>query len=140
MSRLASEAGADDLRARPSLPGEVGAAGDEFFRRLADEIRQAGGGEQAAADAAGEAATRPGEDGDAHPERIRRGGVGAVGHRVEEQVGERIAREVARVGQLGREDEAGAGDALALSPFAQALVGFRRVVEQPENAVLRLAR
>jgi hypothetical protein len=35
--------------------------------------------------------------------------VRAIGHGVEEEVGERIAREVARVGQLGAKDETIAG-------------------------------
>jgi len=64
----------------------------------------------------------------------------AIGHAVEEKIGQRIAREAPRVRRLRRKHEARSGDALRFGIIAQALVRLGRIIEQPEDAVLRLAQ
>ena len=60
--------------------------------------------------------------------------MGAVGGRVEEQIGQGIARQVQRVGDLWREDQAAALDAVGLRIGGEVFidVGFRR--QQPQHA------
>ena len=133
---VGDEASADDFEFALPCPGQMDGAGDKIFGRFGDEIRHAGGAQKASADAAGEAAARPCQHGHAHPERIGRSRVGAIGRAIEEQVCERVARKVAWIGQFGRENQTITRDAARLGLLAQALVGFGRVVEQPEDAVL----
>ena len=76
------------------LVGQLDRPLHEGLRVVADQLRQAGGAHQAAADPRGEAAARHGQQRHAHPQRVRGGGVGAVGEAVEEQVRQRIARQV----------------------------------------------
>ena len=106
----------------------------ESLRRVADHLAEARRAQHAGADPGGERAARQGEDGHVHPEGIGRRGVGAVGQAVEEQVGERIARQMLWVGHFLRENNPFRRDPRRLGGLAEPGVGVLRTGQHPQHA------
>ena len=105
----------------------------------ADQVAHPGGADQAGAHPGGEAAPRHGQHRHAHPHGVGRRRVRAVGKGVEEDVGQRIARQMLGIGLLARRRSAGLG----LSRAAAAICCRRALVcvgaaEQPQHAVWHL--
>ncbi len=66
--------------------------------------------------------------------------MGAVRSRVEEEVGQGVARQVEGIGDLGREDQAAALDPLGLDIGGEVLVDLGLGLEQPQDASRRAAQ
>ena len=111
-------------------------AGDVPVEAGADELRQAGGTDEAAADARGEGAAGRRQHRDAHPERVRRRRVRAIGRRVEKKVGEADAGEMPGVRLLRREDEPFGRDAVSGGVPAERRLGSGAAGEEPQHGIL----
>ena len=109
-----------------AVPAEFDGPRDVDVGRRAYQLAHAGGPHQAGADARRKAAPRHGQHRHAHPHGIGRRRMGAVGKRVEEQVGQRIARQMLRIGLLAGEDQPVGRDAVLLGQLPQARVGLVR--------------
>ena len=88
------------------IPAECNCAPHILFRRPADQILEARGGDHAAAKPRGKAPPLQRENWQAHGESVRGCGMGPVGRRIEEKIGQRNAGEVVRVRGLVREKDA----------------------------------
>ena len=100
------------------------------------ELRQANRVKEATRHATGEGFPEASEHRKASPKRIARGGVGIDRERVEEQVGETMARQMLRQRKPIGEDEAARVDATRRSLSAQIPLGGRVVAQQPQNTAL----
>jgi hypothetical protein len=117
------------------IPAERNRALHVFFGRAADQVREARGGDHAAAKPRSEAPTLKREDRQAHGQSVRGGGMRPVGRRVEEKISQRYAREMMRVGGLVGEKDALGAHAPLRGGVVQPLVRFGVAREEPKHAV-----
>ncbi len=82
----------------------------ETAGRIRDEFGKSRGGKDAQARAAWRGCGGQGDDGDAHPEGVKRGGDAVVGDRIEADVDLIVELEILRAGKKGSEFDSVFGD------------------------------